>query len=109
MNSVNTKIIVGLSGGVDSSVAALLLLEQGFNVEALFMKNWDEDDDDQYCSAAEDLADAQQIAKRLDIKLHTVNFSHEYWEDVFKHFLSEHKKGRTPNPDAPSTQPLCEN
>ena len=99
MNSVNTKIIVGLSGGVDSSVAALLLLEQGFNVEALFMKNWDEDDDDQYCSAAEDLADAQQIAKRLDIKLHTVNFSHEYWEDVFKHFLSEHKKGRTPNPD----------
>ena len=99
MNSVNTKIIVGLSGGVDSSVAAFLLLEQGFNVEALFMKNWDEDDDDQYCNAAEDLADAQQIAKRLGIKLHTVNFSHEYWEDVFEHFLSEHKKGRTPNPD----------
>ena len=95
----NNKIIVGLSGGVDSSVSAYLLLEKGFQVEALFMKNWDEDDDDEYCSASEDLADAQQVADLLGIKLHTVNFSHEYWEDVFEHFLSEHKKGRTPNPD----------
>jgi len=63
------------------------------------MKNWDEDDDDKYCNAAEDLLDAQQVANNLGIKLHTVNFSHEYWEDVFEHFLSEHKKGRTPNPD----------
>jgi len=63
------------------------------------MKNWDEDDEDEYCSASEDLADAQQVADQLGIKLHTVNFSHEYWEDVFEHFLSEHKKGRTPNPD----------
>jgi len=99
MNPSNEKIIVGLSGGVDSSVAALVLLEKGFHVEALFMKNWDEDDDDKYCSAAEDLLDAQQVADKLGIKLHTVNFSHEYWEDVFEHFLSEHKKGRTPNPD----------
>jgi len=99
MTPSNEKIIVGLSGGVDSSVAALVLLEKGFNVEALFMKNWDEDDDDKYCNAAEDLLDAQQVANNLGIKLHTVNFSHEYWEDVFEHFLSEHKKGRTPNPD----------
>ncbi len=97
--SPHNKIIVGLSGGVDSSVSAYLLLEQGFQVEALFMKNWDEDDDDEYCSASQDLADAQQVADLLGIKLHTVNFSHEYWEDVFEHFLSEHKKGRTPNPD----------
>ena len=99
MTPSNEKIIVGLSGGVDSSVAALILLEKGFYVEALFMKNWDEDDDDKYCSAAEDLLDAQKVADKLGIKLHTVNFSHEYWEDVFEHFLSEHKKGRTPNPD----------
>jgi len=99
MNPSDEKIIVGLSGGVDSSVAALVLLEKGFHVEALFMKNWDEDDDDKYCNAAEDFLDAQQVADKLGIKLHTVNFSHEYWEDVFEHFLSEHKKGRTPNPD----------
>ena len=97
--AADNKIIVGLSGGVDSSVAAFLLLEKGYEVEALFMKNWDEDDEDEYCSASEDLADAQQVADQLGIKLHTVNFSHEYWEDVFEHFLSEHKKGRTPNPD----------
>ena len=99
MMATDNKIIVGLSGGVDSSVAAFLLLEKGYEVEALFMKNWDEDDEDEYCSASEDLGDAQQVADQLGIKLHTVNFSHEYWEDVFEHFLSEHKKGRTPNPD----------
>ena len=99
MKPSDEKIIVGLSGGVDSSVAALVLLEKGFHVEALFMKNWDEDDDDIYCNAKEDLSDAQQVSDKLGIKLHTVNFSHEYWEDVFEHFLSEHKKGRTPNPD----------
>ncbi len=74
MNSANTKIIVGLSGGVDSSVAAFLLLKKGFNVEALFMKNWDEDDDDQYCNAAEDLADAQQIAKKLALNSTLLTF-----------------------------------
>ncbi|KAA0456344.1 MAG: tRNA 2-thiouridine(34) synthase MnmA, partial [Candidatus Thioglobus sp.] len=93
------KIMLGLSGGVDSSVAALMLIEQGFEVEALFMKNWDEDDNDGHCSAEQDLSDAQKIADKLNIKLHTVNFSPAYWDDVFSHFLQEHKKGRTPNPD----------
>ncbi len=93
------KIIVGLSGGVDSSVAAYLLREQGFDVEGLFMKNWEEDDGPEYCSAAVDLADATQVSERLGIRLHTVNFSNEYWDNVFEHFLHEYRSGRTPNPD----------
>ncbi len=96
---MHEKVIVGLSGGVDSSVSALLLLEQGYNVEALFMKNWEEDDTNEHCSAAQDLSDAKKVADKLGIKLHTVNFSSDYWDDVFEHFLKEHKKGRTPNPD----------
>ncbi len=100
------KIIIGLSGGVDSSVAALLLLEQGFEVEALFMKNWEEDDTDSHCTAEQDLSDAQKVADKLGIKLHTVNFSSDYWEDVFEHFLQEHKKGRTPNPDVLCNQKI---
>ncbi|SMM98114.1 tRNA-specific 2-thiouridylase MnmA [uncultured Candidatus Thioglobus sp.] len=100
------KIIVGLSGGVDSSVAALLLIEQGYEVEALFMKNWEEDDTDTHCSAEQDLSDAQKIADKLGIKLHTVNFSADYWADVFEHFLTEHKKGRTPNPDVLCNQKI---
>ena len=92
-------IIVGLSGGVDSSVAALKLLEQGHRVEGLFMKNWEEDDDAGYCAAAEDLADAQAVADALGIRLHTVNFSAEYWDRVFAYFLDEYRVGRTPNPD----------
>ena len=95
----NKKVIVGLSGGVDSSVSALVLLEQGYNVEGLFMKNWDEDDDTGYCTAMDDLADARQVADKLGIKLHTANFAAEYWDNVFEHFLSEYKAGRTPNPD----------
>ena len=91
--------MVGLSGGVDSSVAALLLQRQGFVVEGLFMKNWDEDDTESYCSAAEDLADAEAVAHQLDIPLHTVNFSAEYWDRVFEYFLAEYRAGRTPNPD----------
>jgi len=93
------KIIVGMSGGVDSSVAALLLLQQGYQVEALFMKNWEEDDTQEYCSAAEDLADAQAVCDKLDVKLHSVNFSAEYWDRVFEYFLAEYRAGRTPNPD----------
>jgi len=93
------RVIVGLSGGVDSSVAALRLLEQGWDVEALFMKNWEEDDDEAYCSAAEDLADARAVASLLGIQLHTVNFATEYWDRVFAHFLDEYRAGRTPNPD----------
>ncbi|WMS88105.1 tRNA 2-thiouridine(34) synthase MnmA [Pleionea litopenaei] len=99
MSQKSKKVIVGMSGGVDSSVSAYLLLEQGFQVEGLFMKNWEEDDTDEYCSAAEDLADAQAVCDRLGIELHTVNFSAEYWDRVFEYFLNEYKSGRTPNPD----------
>ena len=88
-----------MSGGVDSSVAALLCLQQGFSVEGLFMKNWDEDDGTEYCTAREDLADAQAVCGELGIKLHEANFAAEYWERVFEHFLEEYKHGRTPNPD----------
>ncbi|MBE8189858.1 MAG: tRNA 2-thiouridine(34) synthase MnmA [Candidatus Thioglobus sp.] len=105
-NSKKQKIIIGLSGGVDSSVAALLLLEQGFEVEGLFMKNWEEDDKNGICTAKQDLADAQKVADKLGIKLHTINFSSDYWDDVFAHFLAEHKKGRTPNPDVLCNQKI---
>lgn len=94
-----TKVMVGMSGGVDSSVTALVLMEQGYEVEGLFMKNWDEDDGTEYCTAQEDLADAQLVADKLGIKLHTANFAAEYWDNVFEHFLAEYKSGRTPNPD----------
>ncbi len=97
--SATGKVIVGMSGGVDSSVSALLLLEQGYQVEGLFMKNWDEDDGTEYCTAKADLADAEAVCERLGIKLHTANFAAEYWDNVFEHFLAEYQAGRTPNPD----------
>ncbi|MEO5343809.1 MAG: tRNA 2-thiouridine(34) synthase MnmA [Gammaproteobacteria bacterium SHHR-1] len=93
------RVMVGLSGGVDSAVAALLLQQQGWQVSGLFMKNWEEDDQAGYCAAAEDLAMAQAVADRLGIPLHSVNFASEYWERVFEHFLREYRAGRTPNPD----------
>lgn len=93
------KVIVGMSGGVDSSVSALLLMQQGYQVEGLFMKNWDEDDGTEYCTAKDDLADAAAVCKTLGIHLHTANFASEYWDNVFEHFLAEYKAGRTPNPD----------
>lgn len=96
---MSAKVIVGMSGGVDSSVAAWLLQQQGYQVEGLFMKNWEQDDRDGYCPAAQDLADAQAVCAQLNIPLHTVNFSEQYWDRVFAHFLSEYEKGRTPNPD----------
>jgi tRNA-specific 2-thiouridylase len=99
MNAHQPKIIVGMSGGVDSSVAALLLQEQGYRVEGLFMKNWEEDDGTEYCTAREDLADAQAVADKLGITLHGANFAAEYWDNVFEHFLAEYRVGRTPNPD----------
>lgn len=94
-----TRIIVGMSGGVDSSVAAWRLMQQGYQVEGLFMKNWNEDDGTEYCTAREDLLDAMQVAGVLGIELHTANFAEEYWDRVFEHFLAEYRAGRTPNPD----------
>ncbi|MBY6095025.1 tRNA 2-thiouridine(34) synthase MnmA [Ferrimonas balearica] len=95
----NKKVIVGMSGGVDSSVSAYLLLQQGYQVEGLFMKNWEEDDTEEYCAASQDLADAQAVCDKLGIELHSVNFAAEYWDNVFEYFLAEYKAGRTPNPD----------
>ncbi|MCL7930499.1 tRNA 2-thiouridine(34) synthase MnmA [Halomonas sp. ATCHA] len=99
MTSTQGKVIVGMSGGVDSSVSALLLQQQGYEVEGLFMKNWDEDDGSEYCTAKDDLLDAAVVCKKLGIPLHTANFAAEYWDNVFEHFLAEYKAGRTPNPD----------
>lgn len=98
-NPKDTKVVVGMSGGVDSSVSALMLLEQGYQVIGMFMKNWEEDDTAEYCAAAADLADARTVCENIGIPLHEVNFAHEYWERVFQHFLTEYAAGRTPNPD----------
>jgi tRNA-specific 2-thiouridylase len=96
-NITGRKVILGLSGGVDSAVAAFLLKDAGADVEALHMTNWE--DDDGYCSAADDLQDARRICSRLGIPLHHVNFARQYRERVFEYFLDEYRSGRTPNPD----------
>ncbi len=97
--SAAPHVVVGLSGGVDSAVAALRLLEAGYRVTGLFMKNWDEDDGSDDCTAEADLADARQVAEQLSIPLKVANFAAEYWDNVFTEFLREYRAGRTPNPD----------
>ena len=94
-----TKVLVGMSGGVDSSVSAFILKKEGYEVHGLFMKNWDDDDGSPYCSIKEDFMDAAFVADQLEIPLFEVNFAKEYKEKVFSYFLEELKKGRTPNPD----------
>src|SRR5947208_12334542 len=93
------KVVVGMSGGVDSALAALLLKRAGYDVVGLFMKNWEDDDDDEYCSTREDLIDAAAAADAIGIELEAVNFSAEYKDRVFVDFLREYAAGRTPNPD----------
>ena len=93
------RIVVGLSGGVDSAVAALLLKRQGHEVVGLFMKNWEDDDDDEYCSTREDFVDAVSVAEAIGIEVDVVNFAAEYKDRVFASFLAEYRAGRTPNPD----------
>lgn len=93
------KVIVGVSGGVDSSVSALLLKEQGYDVTGVFMKNWEEDDTEEFCSAEDDIKDAQAICEQIGIPFKKINFAAEYWDYVFEYFLQEYGAGRTPNPD----------
>ena len=94
---MSDTVIIGMSGGVDSSVTAKILKDQGYNVECVFMKNWEGDDDN--CNAEEDYKDALSVCDHLDIPLRSVNFSNEYWNKVFQHFINEYASGRTPNPD----------
>ncbi|WP_290772048.1 tRNA 2-thiouridine(34) synthase MnmA [Anaerofustis sp.] len=93
------KVVIGMSGGVDSAVSAYLLKKQGYDVIGLFMKNWDETDENGECTAEEDYDDARAVCLRIGIPCYTVNFTKEYWDNVFTYFLDEYKKGRTPNPD----------
>src|SRR5512140_1983269 len=93
------RVVIGMSGGVDSSVAAHLLKQQGYEVVGLFMKNWEDDDNDEYCSTRVDLVDAAAAADVIGIELEAVNFSAEYKDRVFAEFLREYQAGRTPNPD----------
>ncbi|MCG6974932.1 MAG: tRNA 2-thiouridine(34) synthase MnmA [Acidiferrobacterales bacterium] len=92
-------VVVGISGGVDSAVAAMLLLQQGYQVTGVFMKNWEEDDDQEYCAAEEDYRVAREVCTQLEIPLRAINFASEYWDRVFAYFLEEYRAGRTPNPD----------
>lgn len=93
------RVVVGLSGGVDSSVSAYLLKQQGYEVIGLFMKNWEDDDDSEYCSSRQDFIDATSVADVIGIDIEAVNFAKEYKERVFADFLREYSAGRTPNPD----------
>ncbi len=94
-----TRVVVGMSGGVDSSVTALLLKEQGYDVIGIFMKNWDDTDDSGFCTATEDYEDVIRVCNQIGIPYYAVNFEKQYWDKVFTYFLEEYKAGRTPNPD----------
>ena len=96
---MSKTVVIGMSGGVDSSVAALLLKQQGYNVIGLFMQNWEETDENGCCTAEDDFADVRRVSALLDIPYYTVNFAKEYMDRVFSYFLAEYKAGRTPNPD----------
>src|SRR5690625_4149227 len=98
-NNGNTRVVMGMSGGVDSSVAALLLKNQGYEVIGIFMKNWDDTDEHGVCTATEDFDDVIRVCNQLDIPYYAVNFEKQYWDHVFTYFLDEYKAGRTPNPD----------
>src|SRR5471032_391718 len=93
------KVVIGMSGGVDSSVAAWMLKEQGYDVVGLFMKNWEDDDDSEYCSTRQDWIDAASVADVVGVDIEAVNFAAEYKDRVFAEFLREYQAGRTPNPD----------
>ncbi|WP_056968939.1 tRNA 2-thiouridine(34) synthase MnmA [Lacticaseibacillus thailandensis] len=99
VDNANTRVVVGMSGGVDSSVAALLLKQQGYDVVGVFMKNWDDSNDDGVCTATEDYEDVAKVADQIGIPYYGINFEKEYWDRVFTYFLDEYKAGRTPNPD----------
>ncbi|WP_349775592.1 tRNA 2-thiouridine(34) synthase MnmA [Halalkalibacter oceani] len=95
----DTRVVVGMSGGVDSSVTALLLKEQGYDVIGIFMKNWDDTDESGFCTATEDYEDVIRVCNQIGIPYYAVNFEKQYWDKVFTYFLDEYKAGRTPNPD----------
>src|SRR6185312_2707087 len=95
----DTRVVIGMSGGVDSSVAALLLKEQGYDVVGIFMKNWDDTDEFGHCTAEDDAEDVARVCEQIGIPHYTVNFEQAYYDKVFTYFLDEYKRGRTPNPD----------
>lgn len=99
LENKDIRVVVGMSGGVDSSVAALLLQQQGYQVIGVFMKNWDDTDENGVCTATEDYEDVARVCNQLDIPYYSVNFEKQYWDNVFTYFLDEYKAGRTPNPD----------
>lgn len=99
MDNKKTRVVVGMSGGVDSSVAALLLKQQGYDVVGVFMKNWDDTDDSGVCTATEDFEDVKKVAEQIGVPYYSINFEKEYWDRVFEYFLDEYRHGRTPNPD----------
>src|SRR4051812_8464347 len=99
MDKSKIRVVVGMSGGVDSSVTAYLLKQQGYDVVGLFMKNWDDTDEFGHCTATEDFEDVRRVATQIGIPYYAVNFEKEYADKVFQYFLDEYKAGRTPNPD----------